>query len=136
MSAVHSFTVGTERREELVDITSQVAAAVAGSGIADGIALIFCPHTTGAITIQESADPDVPLDLTTILRRLVPQSGDYRHAEGNSDAHAKSALLGSTQTLFVQDGQLLLGTWQGIFFCEFDGPRKRKVWVKLLADPR
>jgi len=132
MTDIQTFQVRTSRREELVNITRQVREAIGASGATGGVAYVYCPHTTGAITIQEAADPDVARDIDAMLTRLVPLRGDYRHAEGNSDAHIKSALVGSSQVLFVADGQPVLGTWQGVFFCEFDGPRTRKVMVKVL----
>ena len=134
MSGIQTLSVRTNTREELVNITGDVARLVSDSGVTSGVATVYCPHTTGAITIQEAADPDVARDLVAILRQLIPRSGDYRHAEGNSDAHAKSSLVGSSEVIFIEDGVLLLGTWQGIFFCEFDGPRTRKVHVKIIAD--
>ncbi len=132
-TALQTFEVRTRSREELVSITSQVRDAISATSTPEGVAYVYCPHTTGAITIQESADPDVARDLDTTLSRLVPERGDYRHAEGNADAHVKSALVGSSQVLLVQGGRPLLGTWQGVFFCEFDGPRTRKVHVKVIA---
>ena len=134
MSGIQTLSVRTNTREELVNITGDVARLVSDSGVTSGVATVYCPHTTGAITIQEAADPDVARDLVAILRQLIPRSGDYRHAEGNSDAHAKSSLVGSSEVIFIEDGVLLLGTWQGLFFCEFDGPRTRKVHVKIIAD--
>lgn len=124
--------VSTQHHEELVNITDLVRHAIEQSGVATGVAYVYCPHTTGAITIQEAADPDVARDLLVTLRGLVPRTGDYRHAEGNSDAHVKSALVGSSQILLVAEGRPMLGTWQGVFFCEFDGPRNRSVLVRIL----
>jgi len=126
--------IRTRDREELVDITSQVASLVREKGWQDGVLLLFCPHTTGAVTINESADPAVARDITVNMRKLVPRSGDYRHMEGNSDAHIKSSLFGPEQLLIVENGQVQLGTWQGIYFCEFDGPRSRKLWVRWLGE--
>ena len=126
------FRVGTRSRNEMVNITSQVQAIVRESGVADGQAVVFCPHTTAAITINENADPSVPHDVLLTLTDLMPQSRrGYRHAEGNSDAHCKSSLVGTSELVLIQGGQLTLGTWQGIFFCEFDGPRNRKVIVQV-----
>jgi secondary thiamine-phosphate synthase enzyme len=127
-------TVKTTARFEMIDITSRVEAAVRESGITDGICHVFVPHTTAAVTINENADPDVPRDILTALDRIVPVSGSYRHAEGNAAAHAKASLFGASQTIFVESGSLVLGTWQSLFFCEFDGPRTRKVMIKLTAD--
>jgi secondary thiamine-phosphate synthase enzyme len=133
MAQLQTLTVQTDRRESLVDITRQVTEAIAATGVAEGVAYVYCPHTTGAITIQESADPDVAVDISNTLARLVPRDAGYRHAEGNSDAHVKAALVGSSDVIPVEGGRPRLGTWQGIFFCEFDGPRSRKVLVKVLA---
>jgi secondary thiamine-phosphate synthase enzyme len=127
-----SFTVSTGKRNEMVDITGKVEKAVADSGISDGSVVIYCPHTTAAITINENADPDVVHDILLTLSALVPQDKDgYRHSEGNSDAHVKSSIVGCSETVLVNNGQMQLGTWQGIYFCEFDGPRKRAVIVQI-----
>lgn len=124
--------VSSRRRQEMLDITSQVQEVVQRSTLQRGFCVVFCPHTTAALTIQEHADPDVAHDILLWLDRLVPQRMEgFRHQEGNSDAHIKSALVGSSVTLLFEQGQLHLGTWQGVFFCEFDGPRRRKVWVQL-----
>ncbi len=128
------FNVKTSSRTQLVDITREVAKAVTDSGLASGAALVYCPHTTAGITINENADPDVVTDLEGALDRLVPWDGPYRHGEGNSAAHMKSTLVGASETVPVEGGRLVLGTWQGIFFCEFDGPRTRRVQVRPLAD--
>jgi secondary thiamine-phosphate synthase enzyme len=130
------FDVATRERAEMVDVTRQVAAAVRASGVKSGVAVVYCPHTTAAVTVQENADPDVQSDLLLALENAVPlraERGRYRHAEGNADAHVKSSLVGSSATVPVEDGALLLGTWQGIFLCEFDGPRTRTIHVKILA---
>mgnify|MGYP001132762037 CR=1 FL=1 len=118
---------------EMIDITVRVQEAVRKIGVKNGICLVFVPHTTAAVTINENADPDVPRDILTILDRAIPLSGGYRHREGNSAAHAKSSLVGATETVIVEDGLLVLGTWQSLFFCEFDGPRSRKVIIKAIA---
>jgi secondary thiamine-phosphate synthase enzyme len=128
-----SLSIGTSVRCEMIDITGRIAEEVRKSGIKDGICHLFIPHTTAAITINENADPDVPRDILTALDRLVPLSDNYTHAEGNSAAHIKASLFGTSQTLFIKDGRLVLGTWQSLFFCEFDGPRTRKVLVGLIA---
>ncbi|MFW5490499.1 MAG: secondary thiamine-phosphate synthase enzyme YjbQ [Desulfovibrio sp.] len=128
--------VRTDSRTQMTDITTQVAQAVADDGIQDGAVLIYCPHTTGAVTVNEGADPDVVRDITSFMQRLVPASSDFRHAEGNSDAHIKSSLFGCEQLVIVEDGRLMLGTWQHIFFCEFDGPRTRTLWIKFLASSK
>ena len=124
--------VRTERRTQLVDVTDLVRKTVEAAGVADGVCYVYVPHTTAGVTINEHFDPDVATDLEGVFDRLVPKNGSYRHSEGNSDSHAKAALVGTTQTIFVEEGKLALGRWQGIFFCEFDGPRERKVWVKIL----
>lgn len=124
--------VKTDRRTQLVDVTTQVQRIVAESGVASGVCYLYVPHTTAAVIINEHADPDVAADLEGLFDRLVPQSGPYRHSEGNTDSHAKAALAGTSQTIFVESGKLALGTWQGVFFCEFDGPRERKMWVKII----
>jgi secondary thiamine-phosphate synthase enzyme len=129
-----TFNVPTRERAHFVDITSQVQTAVADAGLKDGAVIVFVPHTTAGITINENADPTVQRDILTHLDKLVPQSGDYRHAEGNSPAHIKASLMGSSVTVPVSGGRLKLGTWQGIYFCEFDGPRNRKVWVKTVKE--
>jgi len=128
----NSFTVSTGKRNEMVDITGKIEKAVADSGISDGSVVIYCPHTTAAITINENADPDVVHDILLTLSALVPQDKEgYRHSEGNSDAHVKSSIVGCSETVLVNNGQMQLGTWQGIYFCEFDGPRKRSVIVQI-----
>jgi secondary thiamine-phosphate synthase enzyme len=128
-------TLSTTRREDLVDITAEVARAVSDAGLAEGAALVYSPHTTAGITINEGADPDVRRDILAHLAQLVPNRADFRHAEGNSDAHIKTSLMGPSQLVPVTGGRLQLGTWQKIYFCEFDGPRKRTVLVQCLAAP-
>lgn len=125
--------VHTRTREELVDITGQVREAVSDAGVRDGIAVICSPHTTAGITVNENADPDVARDLLDGLRRLSPCDAGWRHCEGNSDAHLKTALVGSSATLPVANGDLALGTWQAVYFCEFDGPRRRTITVTVIA---
>jgi len=129
---MHVFSVKTSAHEELLDITSRVEAAVRESGIMDGICCVYTPHTTAAITINENADPDVRRDLLKGLRHLGLESVPFDHAEGNSPSHVKSSLVGCSETIIVNGGSLALGTWQGIYFCEFDGPRTRKVYVKII----
>jgi len=129
------FTVRTNSRCEMIDITDKVATLVRESGLRDGICHVFVPHTTAAVTINENADPDVPRDILDSLDRIVPLSNRYRHAEGNAAAHVKASLLGASQTVFVENGRLVLGTWQSLFFCEFDGPRTREVLVGLSNIP-
>ncbi len=127
-------TVQTNQRNKMIDITAEVAAAVAKSGVDVGTAIVFCPHTTAGITINENADPDVTHDILLTLEELIPHHRKgYRHGEGNSDAHVKSSLVGSSQTVLIQNGQLELGIWQAVYFCEFDGPRSRKVHLRITA---
>ena len=118
---------------EMIDITQDVCAAVRERGILDGQVIVFTPHTTAAITINENADPDVCRDMVKSLNRIVPLQDAYRHLEGNSAAHIKSSLFGASETVIIDNGTLLLGTWQGIYFCEFDGPRQRQVHIKVLG---
>jgi len=127
---VRKLQVGTSSREELKDITSEVKDAVQDIGLDEGVCTLYVPHTTAGITINESADPDVARDIVSQLREIAPRSKGYRHREGNADAHIKSSLIGNTARILVEDGKLQLGTWQGVFFAEFDGPRSRKVWVR------
>jgi secondary thiamine-phosphate synthase enzyme len=131
---MQTLSVKTDRRTQLVDVTAQVQKAVASSSVAEGICHLYVPHTTAAVTINECADPDVARDVEGAMDRLIPVIGPYRHSEGNSDSHMKAILVGSSQTVFVHGGKLALGRWQGIFFCEFDGPRDRKLNVKVVAD--
>jgi secondary thiamine-phosphate synthase enzyme len=128
---VETFDVRTSSFNEYVDITAEVRRIVEDHGVSEGFALVYCPHTTGAITINENADPSVKRDVLTKLADLVPRRGDYRHAEGNSDAHIKSIVTGASELIPVTNGRLVLGTWQGIFFCEYDGPRSRRVHVTV-----
>jgi secondary thiamine-phosphate synthase enzyme len=126
--------VKTGRRTQLMDVTDLVERVVAKSGVLSGICYLYVPHTTAGVMINEHFDPDVATDLEGVFERLVPRSGSYRHAEGNSDSHAKAVLTGASQMVFVEGGKLILGQWQGVFFCEFDGPRERKMWVKILRE--
>ena len=128
-----SFAVATTSQVEFVEITPQVQKAVEQAGLQEGIVVIYVPHTTAGVTINENADPSVRSDLIMHLDKVVPESGRYAHAEGNSPAHIKAALIGSSATVLVSGGRLSLGTWQGIFFCEFDGPRQRRVWIKTIS---
>jgi secondary thiamine-phosphate synthase enzyme len=121
----------TNRRIEMVDITSQVAEIVRATGINEGICTVYCPHTTAGLTINEHADPDVAFDISNRLSKLVPYNDNYTHIEGNADAHIKATLAGSSVQLIVNNGNILLGTWQGIFFCEYDGPRQRRIWLQV-----
>lgn len=123
--------IATKSRSQMIDITKEVALAISESGVTRGVCRIFVPHTTAAVTINESADPDVAADILMSLEKLVPWKDNYRHAEGNSAAHIKATLVGPDLTLLVEEGKFLLGTWQGIFLCEFDGPRNRSVLVRV-----
>jgi len=123
--------VKTKSRTQFVDVTSQVQDVVRSSGIAHGLCMLYVPHTTAAVTINESADPSVKSDILMVLNEIVPWKANYRHMEGNSPAHIKSTLVGASELITVENGRLALGTWQGIFFCEFDGPRTRKLHVRL-----
>jgi secondary thiamine-phosphate synthase enzyme len=125
---IKQFTIQTSRRNEFIDITAQIQDLV--EEISEGVATVFVPHTTTGITINENADPAVPRDILKKLEALIPQQDNYSHMEGNSDAHIKASLFGSSVRVIIKDGQLLLGTWQAIFFCEFDGPRTRKFYVQ------
>ena len=129
------FGVSSRSRCEMIDITSQVSSVVSQSGISNGDVIVYCPHTTAALTINENADPDVPHDILLTLGELIPhhRSG-YRHSEGNSDAHCKSSILGCSEQILIKNKSLALGTWQGIFFCEFDGPRRREVILQIRGD--
>ena len=124
--------VRTSGRQSFEDITSQVQQAVGESTVQEGLCYLFCPHTTAGLTLNENWDPSVQHDMGLVLDDLVPQRDDFRHGEGNSPAHVKSSLVGASQTLFVSGGQLVLGSWQGVYLAEFDGPRTRKVMVKVV----
>ena len=124
--------VRSSKQTELIDITPLIQEIVQKAGVEDGLCMLFVPHTTAAVTINENADPSVPRDILMELNKIVPFEDRYQHTEGNSSAHIKSSLVGCSQTLFIGSGRLLLGTWQGIFFCEFDGPRNRQVYVKVV----
>ena len=126
------FTIKTTAQTEMIDITDQIRKVIADQQFTNGICMVFVPHTTAAVTINENADPTVCRDILMVLNQTVPWKADYRHAEGNSPAHVKASLMGASELIEVQDGRLVLGTWQGIFFCEFDGPRTRKVHVRLI----
>ncbi len=119
-------------REDLIDITSSVKEAVKRSGVEDGMCIVFCPHTTAAITINENADSDVVSDFLLGMNKAFPERNEFRHMERNSHAHLKSSAVGASETVIINRGSLLLGTWQGIYFCEFDGPRNRKFFVKVM----
>jgi len=127
-----SFSIKTNSQFEMIDITSQIQNIVYESGIVDGIVQIFIPHTTAAVTINEGADPSVPKDMIKELDKIIPLRDNYLHMEGNSAAHIKSTLVGASEMVMIENGSLVLGTWQALFFCEFDGPRQRKVFVNVM----
>jgi len=130
---LHKFTLQTSKRDEMIDVTAQVEDFIRAEKMDQGVAVVYCPHTTAGITINENADPDVVRDMLMRLDEVYPwEHPKYRHAEGNSASHLKASTVGSSQTVFVEGGKLVLGTWQGIYFCEFDGPRRRNYFVKLL----
>jgi secondary thiamine-phosphate synthase enzyme len=128
---MQTLRVKTGRRTQLVDVTAAVERVVKEAGVLSGVCYVCVPHTTAGVAINEHADPDVARDLEGVFDRLVPDLGPYRHGEGNSDSHAKAVMVGASQVIFVEEGKLVLGTWQGIFFCEFDGPRERKIFVRV-----
>lgn len=130
---MESLTIKTTHREQFLAVTDQVRELVSRNGWRDGLLFLHCPHTTAGLTINENADPDVARDILSALRRLVPEHGDYHHVEGNSDAHLKASFMGPGLTLIVEGGKLGLGTWQGVFFCEFDGPRTRQLWARWMG---
>jgi len=125
--------IKTKKRIEFIEITESVGKIVKESKIREGICVIFCPHTTAGLTINENADPSVRKDIISHLEKIVPPRGNYSHLEGNADSHIKSSFLGSSLNLIIHQEKLVLGTWQGIYFCEFDGPRQRKVYLKLIS---
>jgi secondary thiamine-phosphate synthase enzyme len=128
----NEITISTSSRTELVSITSKVREFVSGSGVDNGILVVYCPHTTAAITINEDADPSVRSDMNRFLNKLIPVDFGFSHMEGNSDAHIKSSLVGASETIIVENGGMVLGRWQGIYFCEFDGPRRRRIILKII----
>jgi len=130
---METFEVRPSRREELLRVTSALQELVDAKGWRDGALVVYCPHTTAALTINEAADPDVAADLVMALSRLLPREAGYKHVEGNSDAHVKTTLVGPSQMLIVSGGRIQLGTWQGVFLCEWDGPRNRKIWAQWLG---
>ncbi|MBS3819706.1 secondary thiamine-phosphate synthase enzyme YjbQ [bacterium] len=123
--------VKTHKKEELIDLTSQVKKAIRDSGVSRGTCIVYVPHTTSAVTINENADPSVRSDILMSLKKMVPDSLPYTHSEGNSPAHVKSSLIGPFESIIIEDNRAVLGTWQGIFFCEFDGPRNRKAYIEI-----
>ena len=124
--------IKTTKQQQFIDITHKIADEVKNSNVQDGIAIVFVPHTTAGVTINENADPDVVKDMISALEKTYPVNGDYVHYEGNSHAHIKASLMGNSSTVIIQNGRLLLGRWQGIYFCEFDGPRSREYYVKII----
>lgn len=124
--------VRTDRHTQMIDITRKVQQVVTESGVQEGICMVFIPHTTAAVTINENADPDVVRDFTTEIGKIVPWEDGYHHMEGNSAAHLKSSMIGFSEQIIIENGRLVLGTWQGIYFCEYDGPRSRKCYVKII----
>ena len=130
---IHTLSVRTNRRTEMVDITGQIQELVRLSGVEEGVCHIFQAHTTAGLTINENADPSVQADILMVLNRIISEKEAYRHLEGNSPAHIKASLMGAQLTVLVSNGSLVLGTWQGVFLCEFDGPRTRKVHLKIMA---
>jgi secondary thiamine-phosphate synthase enzyme len=130
---IHTVSVPTSRRTEMVDITGQIQEVVSLSGVTEGVCHIFEAHTTAGLTINENADPSVQADMLMVFNKIISEEEAYRHLEGNSPAHVKASLMGAQLTVLVSNGRLLLGTWQGVFLCEFDGPRTRKVHIKIMA---
>ena len=131
---VKHINIDSSKRSEFIDITAKIESLVESSEVSDGICYLYVPHTTAAVTINEGADPSVKRDIIASLDKLVPHVGDYMHMEGNSDAHIKATLTGNSDTIFIEKGSLLLGTWQSVYFCEFDGPRTRQLMVKIVED--
>ena len=131
---IHTIDINTKAKVEFVDITNEVQRVVQSSSVERGVCYIFVPHTTAAVIVNEHADPSVVQDIAAQLDAIIPQHSGYRHREGNSPAHIKASLLGNSETLLIESGKLVLGTWQGIFFCEFDGPRSRNMLIKLASD--
>ena len=127
-------SVNTSKHTQMLNITDMIQRCVEDSGVRSGVCTVFIPHTTAAVTINENADPDVVRDFTMEINKLVPWEDGYRHMEGNSAAHLKASMIGFSEQIIIEDGRLVLGTWQGVWFCEFDGPRRRSVYVKLMGD--
>ena len=131
---MEKINIKTAKRIELIDITADIQQIIAKTKISEGVCFVFCPHTTAGLTINENADPSVRSDIINTLKRIIPENVGYSHAEGNSDSHIKASLFGSSLTIFIEGTQVCLGTWQGVFFCEEDGPRTREVWVKIIKE--
>jgi len=132
MSHLYQYSISTNNKQEFVLLDSYLEEALAESQVDNGIAIVYCPHTTGGITINENADPDVKTDLKLGLNKTFPNDPDYVHGEGNSDGHMKSSVVGASETLIIEDGALIFGTWQSVYFTEFDGPRTRTVYIKII----
>lgn len=128
---METLSIKTNKRNQIIDITRDIEKVVEKSGVRNGVCTVYCPHTTAGITINENADPDVKSDLLNALEKIVPNIR-FRHSEGNSDSHLKAALVGMNQSIIISNNQLVLGTWQGIYFCEFDGPRSRKIYIQII----
>lgn len=129
-----TISIQTNQHQELIDITSEIDAEIKSEGIKEGYCIVFVPHTTAAVTINECADPDVKEDMVNMLSSLIPKHGSYKHSEGNSDAHIKASLLGSSEYILIKNGGLLLGTWQHVYFFEGDGPRKRSFYLRIIGE--
>ncbi len=129
---IERISVSTESRTQMVDVTAEIQKAVTQAKITDGMVTVYCPHTTAAVTVNENCDESVQRDINETLSKIIPHHGGYAHAEGNADAHIKSALMGSSRTLLIEKGRIKLGSWQGVFLCEFDGPRDREIWFRFL----
>ncbi len=132
MEKLYSIEIKTNKRMEMVDVTGTVREIVRKAGVRNGICVLYVPHTTAAVTVNENADPSVRRDISRTLAKLVPAGAGYEHLEGNADSHIKATMVGPSETLIITNGDILLGTWQGIFFCEFDGPRRRKMFIKIV----
>ena len=133
-ATVRTIVVSTSHRTQLLDVTAAIQKVVTDSGVTDGLCHLYVPHTTAAVTINENDDPDVPRDIEAALDRMVPKEGPYKHYEGNSDSHIKSTLVGVSRSVEIENGHLVLGRWQAIFFCEFDGPRQRQLRIRIVPD--
>jgi secondary thiamine-phosphate synthase enzyme len=130
---IHRLEIATSSRAQMVDVTGEVQRAVSESGVQEGFCHIYVPHTTAGIAINENADPSVAQDILAVLEKMAPRGGSYRHLEGNADSHVKTSIVGSSETVLIEGGRLVLGTWQGLFLCEFDGPRRRRLLVKVVG---
>lgn len=133
---MEKITVKTQKKNDLIDVTSEIKTIIQESKVSEGICVVFCPHTTAGITINESFDPSVKTDVLFSLNNISPEYREFRHSEGNSDAHVKSSLVGCSLNLIINQGKLMIGQWQGIYFAEFDGPRAREIWIKIIEDKK